>query len=219
MVSSRRSVASAFAARLVVMAKEPKAGVVKRRLATGIGAAEAMRFFRTTLRHTLMRVGADPRWRTYLAVTPDASLSAPCWPRWPRITLLPQGDGDLGQRMQHLFDVIPPGPAVVIGSDIPAINAGHVAEAFKSLRGADAVFGPAEDGGYWLVGLRRCPRRLAPFDGVPWSTDRALAVTRQNLSSRKVALVARLSDVDTAGDFKTQRRFAERLVLPRAHPA
>ena len=219
MVSSRRSVASAFAARLIVMAKEPKAGVVKRRLASGIGAVAAVRFYRTTLRHTLMRLGADPRWQTYLAVTPEVSLSASCWPGLPRIPLLPQDQGNLGQRMQHLFDVAPPGPAVIIGSDIPAITAQHVAEAFERLGNADAVFGPAEDGGYWLVGLRRRPGRLAPFDGVPWSMDRALAVTRQNLRGRSVALVDRLSDVDTAEDFKSQRRFAERLVLPRDHLA
>jgi glycosyltransferase A (GT-A) superfamily protein (DUF2064 family) len=121
--------------------------------------------------------------------------------------------------MQRLFDVVPPGPAVIVGSDIPTITAQHVAEAFVRLGNADAVFGPAEDGGYWLVGLRRRPGLLAPFDGVPWSMDRALAVTRQNLRGRRVALVDRLSDVDTAEDFKSQRRFAERLVLPRDHLA
>lgn len=215
MASRRRSVASAFAARLIVMAKEPRAGAVKRRLANGIGAAAAARFYRTTLRHTLMRLGADLRWQTYLAVAPDASVTAACWPSWPRIPCLPQGEGDLGQRMQRLFDLVPPGPSIIVGSDIPAITAGHIAEAFKCLGQADAVFGPAEDGGYWLVGLRSCPRRLAPFNGVPWSSDRALAVTRQNLSGRKTRLATRLRDVDTAEDFKTQRRFAERLVLPR----
>ena len=196
----------AFAPRLIVMAKQPRAGAVKRRLARGIGTVAATRFYRTTLRHTLMRLGADPRWQTYLAVTPDLALREPFWPLWPRVTRIPQGEGDLGARMQRLFDAMPPGPAVLVGSDIPAICPTHIAEAFRCLGRADAVFGPAEDGGYWLVGFRRSPGRLSPFDGVPWSTDQALAATCDNLKGRTVALTDTLSDVDTAEDFGHLKR-------------
>lgn len=203
--------------RLIVMAKQPKAGTVKRRLARGIGTAAATRFYRTALRNTLMRLGGDPRWRTYLAVTPDSALNAPCWPLRPRVRHVPQGQGDLGARMQALFDAMPPGPAVLVGSDIPAISPAHVAEAFRRLGRADAVFGPADDGGYWLVGFKRSPGRLSPFEGVPWSTDRALAATCANLKGREIALAATLSDVDTATDFESQRTCAERLVLPSSH--
>ena len=196
----------AFAPRLIVMARQPRAGAVKRRLARGIGAGAATRFYRTTLRHTLMRLGADPRWQTYLAVTPDRALREPFWPLWPRVTRIPQGEGDLGARMQRLFDAMPPGPAVLVGSDIPAICPNDIAEAFRRLGRADAVFGPAEDGGYWLVGFRRSPGRLSPFDGVPWSTDQALATTCDNLKGRTVALTETLSDVDTAEDFGLLKR-------------
>ncbi len=206
----------AFAPRLIVMAKQPRAGAVKRRLARGIGTVAATRFYRTTLRHTLMRLGADPRWQTYLAVTPDLALCEPCWPSWPCVMRIPQGEGDLGARMQRVFDAMPPGPAVLVGSDIPAICPTHIAEAFRCLGRADAVFGPAEDGGYWLVGFRRRPGRLSPFDGVPWSTDHALTATCDNLKGRTVALTDTLSDVDTPEDFGLLKRGFVNAVLATA---
>jgi len=201
--------------RLVIMAKRPIAGAVKQRLAHGIGAVAAVRFYRTVLSHMLMRLGTDPRWRTYLAVTPDLALAETCWPSQPPVMRLRQGHGGLGVRMQSLLDRLPPGPVVIVGSDIPAIRPAHIAEAFRRLGGADAVFGPAPDGGYWLVGLRRSPRRLAPFKGVPWSTEHALAATCANLKGRIVALTSMLGDVDTVEDYVSRREQSERLVFPR----
>lgn len=206
-----RNVAETFAPRLVIMAKRPVAGAVKRRLGNGAGTAAAVRFYRITLTHTLRRLSADPRWRTYLAVTPDLHLDDSVWRLYPRVARLPQGAGDLGARMQNLFDALPPGPVVIVGSDIPAIRPAHIAHAFRQLGRADAVFGPAQDGGFWLVGLRRRPCRVAPFKGVPWSTERTLAATRANLKGRIVALGSTLSDVDTADDLVRQRARAERL--------
>jgi len=197
---------------LIVMAKQPRAGAVKRRLARGIGAVAATRFYRATLRHTLMRLAADARWRTYLAVAPDAALSETFWPSWPRVPRIAQAQGDLGARMQALFDGMAPGPVILVGSDIPGISPAHIAEAFRLLGQADAVFGSARDGGYWLVGFKRSPGRLAPFHDVPWSTDRALAATCANLKGRRIAFAATLGDVDTAEDLKRQRGVVERLV-------
>ncbi|HML90922.1 TIGR04282 family arsenosugar biosynthesis glycosyltransferase [Methyloceanibacter sp.] len=198
------------------MAKQPKAGAAKRRLARGIGNVRAVRFYRTVLGHTLLRLGSDPRWRTYLAVSPDSALDENCWPGASRIVRLQQGHGDLGARMQRLFDAMPPGPVVVVGSDIPAMSRAHIADAFGKLGRADAVFGPARDGGYWLVGLKQSPRRLTPFENVPWSTPDALSATCANLKGRKIALAATLTDVDTAEDWSRQRGVAGRLCL-RAH--
>jgi glycosyltransferase A (GT-A) superfamily protein (DUF2064 family) len=146
------------------MAKSPVAGRSKRRLAASIGAIPATRFYRTCLAHTLMRLATDRRWRTLLAVSPDSDIDAAFWPR--AIQRVPQGHGDLGVRMQRLFRLLPPGPAIIVGSDIPGIKASDIAKAFRLLGDADAVFGRAPDGGYWLVGLRRAPRLLAPFAGV-----------------------------------------------------
>jgi len=195
------------------MAKSPVAGRVKRRLAREIGDVAALRFYRTTLAHTVARLGADPRWRTYLAVTPDTSVTAPCWPSSPKLTRIPQGEGDLGQRMQSLFDRMPPGPVVIVGSDIPAIRPAHIARAFSLLVRAHIVFGPAQDGGYWLVGLKRSPRRLVPFAGVPWSTKDTLAATVANVHGQIIDFIPMLSDVDTLQDYRREGKFSERLCL------
>ena len=199
-----------LAQHLVIMAKRPVAGRVKRRLAREIGDIAALRFYRTTLANTVMRLGTDPRWRTYLAVTPDASVTASCWPSPPKLSRIPQGEGDLGQRMQSLFDSLPPGPVVIVGSDIPAVRPAHVARAFDLLGPAEIVFGPATDGGYWLVGLKRSPRQLVPFAGVPWSTKEALAATAANLAGRIIAYAPTLSDVDSIQDYRRERKFSER---------
>jgi len=112
----------------------------------------------------------------------------------------PQGGGDLGRRMQRPMRELPPGPVCVIGTDIPDIDVQHVRRAFRLLGRSDAVFGPAADGGYWLVGLRRRPRVLDPYRGVRWSSRYALSDTVQNLGGCTVAYTAALADVDTAAD-------------------
>ena len=204
---------ASFVPRLIVMAKAPQAGRIKRRLAASIGAVPAVRFYRTCLAHALMRLGRDQRWRTLLAVSPDFDVNAPCWPRG--IERVPQGSGDLAARMQRLFASLPPGPAVIVGSDIPAIKPSDIARAFRLLGNSDAVFGRAADGGYWLVGLRRSPRLLAPFGNVRWSSSHALADTLRNLKGHRVAFAATLSDVDSEKEYRGLRGKFERLIQPR----
>ncbi|WP_036261753.1 TIGR04282 family arsenosugar biosynthesis glycosyltransferase [Methylocapsa aurea] len=176
---------------LVIFTRCPRYGAGKRRLAAGIGPVQALRFQRVTLSLMLRRLGADPRWTTWLAVTPDRSGP---WP--PRFGVLPQGQGDLGQRMARVAKVLPPGPVLIVGGDIPGIGAAAVARGFRALGDHDAVFGPATDGGYWAVGLRRRPRFLDPFEKVRWSTEHALADSLANLSGRSVASLEVLEDVD-----------------------
>ena len=209
----RRPRRAAFAPRLIVMAKAPRAGRIKRRLAASVGAVSAARFYRTCLAHTLMRLGRDPRWRTLLAVSPDSEMAAPHWPRGTE--RIPQGAGNLAVRMQRLFRRLPPGPAIIVGSDIPAIKPSDIARAFRLLGNADAVFGRAADGGYWLVGLRRSPRLLAPFAHVRWSGPHALADTLSNLEGHRIAFAATLSDVDSEEDYRFSRGAFERFIRAR----
>jgi hypothetical protein len=204
---------------LIVMAKTPVLGRVKNRLSREIGNVAALRFYRHCLNHTVLRLGRDPRWQTILAVTPDSDRAAPLWPHDGKLERLAQGDGNLGRRMQRLFTRLAPGPAVIVGSDIPELSPDQVAKAFRLLRGADAVFGRAPDGGYWLVGLRRTPRVLKPFAHVRWSSPHALADTLANLKGKRVAFVATLADVDTKQDWQRERAAAERCVLVRQHAA
>ena len=183
---------------LIVFARAPRLGAVKRRLAREAGDLAALRFHRAMLRSLARRLGRDRRWRTVLAVTPDRARFPSPLPR------MPQGRGDLGERMT-LALARDRRRAVLVGSDIPGIGADDIAAAFRALGGrADAVFGPAEDGGYWLVGLG--PRRpAAPFRGVRWSGPHALADTLANCRGRRVALLRRLRDVDGAADLAAWR--------------
>jgi uncharacterized protein len=201
-----------FAKRLVIMAKSPEMGRVKRRLTREVGACAAIRFYRSCLAYTVLRLARDPRWQTIFAVDLSAERAGQFAPSRQRLAAVAQGSGDLGKRMQRLFKRLPPGPILIVGSDIPAIRQAHIAEAFRLLGGADAVLGPALDGGYWLVGLKRTPRVLAPFALVRWSGPYALADTLANLDGSRVALAAHLSDVDTADDLCRETGQAERLI-------
>jgi rSAM/selenodomain-associated transferase 1 len=181
---------------VVVFARAPRLGTVKRRLARGIGAMAALRFYRGALAATLREVRRDRRWRAVVAATPDRA-------RW-RVALprVPQGGGDLGARMARAMRLAR--RVVIVGSDIPGLRRGDVAAAFRALGRAEAVFGPAEDGGYWLVGLG--PRRPGrAFAGVRWSGEHALADTLANFRGRRVAMLRRLRDVDTVEDLRAVR--------------
>ena len=116
--------------------------------------------------------------------------------------------------MQRLLDQGPPGPVLIIGTDIPAVRAADIARAFRALRGHAAVFGPAEDGGYWLVGCGRSPRTPKLFEGVRWSGPHALADTIANLGGRPAAYASQLSDVDATADHRGLAGLAARVVMP-----
>lgn len=195
-----------LARHLVVMARAPRLGCVKRRLARDIGDIAALRFYRAHTAALLRDLGGDARWTTWLAVTPDAVARDPRGLWSFRGPVIAQGGGDLGRRMFRLFEALPPGPVVIVGSDIPGISRGRVFAAFRALGANDWVFGPAEDGGYWLVGARRRPVIRNPFQGVRWSTAQTLEDTlanirAANLPDNNVAFVERLRDVDTGADF------------------
>ena len=102
--------------------------------------------------------------------------------------------------MQAVFDSF--GPVVIIGSDIPGIGTQHIAAAFHAFSSADAVIGPADDGGYWLIGVSHRRRRMAPFSNVRWSTEHTLADTMRGFADAKVALISTLTDIDHADEWR-----------------
>ena len=184
---------------LVIMAKKPEAGRVKTRLARQIGTPEALRVYRAILAATLRQLGRDPRWRTWLAVSPNTSANSTVWPA--NFDIFTQGKGDLGDRMQRIFDDLPEGPVMIIGSDIPGIRAGEIAHGFELLGENDAAIGPAPDGGFWLIGLKRFPRIVKPFHNVRWSSVHARRDTLKNLRDLQVGELATRRDLDTADDY------------------
>lgn len=185
---------------LVIMVKAPVAGSVKTRLAEGMGFAPAAAFYRHATSALLRRLALHPGWCTWLGVAPDSELASRVWRQGPH--RFAQGGGDLGARMQRVMDGLPPGPVVIIGSDIPGIRPRHIKSAFRALGGHDAVFGPAPDGGYWLVGLKRFPRTPQAFSNVRWSSRETLADTLANVGGLDVAMLGELDDVDTVEDLK-----------------
>lgn len=186
---------------LVVMVKEPRPGRVKTRLGRDIGMVAAAWWFRHQTRVLIRRL-RDPRWQIVLAVSPDRDgLTSRVWPAdLPRVA---QGGGDLGDRMGRMLRGMSKGPVCLIGADIPGISRAHIARAFRALGRSEIVFGPAPDGGYWLVGAQRygaLPSGL--FRNVRWSTQHALADTLASIPGCRVALLDQLRDVDTVADLR-----------------
>ncbi len=181
---------------VIVFARAPRLGAVKRRLAAGVGDRAALRFHRAALDRLTRALARDRRFSACVAVTPDRATGRVGDGRLARLR---QGRGDLGRRMDAAFRRFPQRPAAIIGCDIPDAGPDDLAAAFRALGQADAAFGPAEDGGYWLVALS--PRRPAhPFANVRWSSEHALSDTLANFRGRRVALLRTLHDVDTADD-------------------
>lgn len=189
---------------LIVFAKQPRLGRVKSRLAHDIGRVAAWQFYRAQLAGLLRRLGNDPRWRCWLAVTPDSAVSRHRWPTGWRA--LPQGSGDLGARMLRAFRRMPPGRTLLIGSDIPEISHRHIADSFCLLQRHEAVLGPAGDGGYWMIGLRGGGRSARlDLSAVRWSGPHALADTRRAMDGLSIGMAMTLEDIDTGADLARWR--------------
>lgn len=169
-------------AALIIMAKAPEPGLTKTRLIPALGAEGAAAVAQQLLTHTIQTARATSRFsHKELCVTPHtnhlafAGLSAP-------FVLTDQGEGDLGQRMQRAFERVLGefNAAIMIGTDAPAMTAELLEQAIADLATHDAVFVPAVDGGYTLIGLKQVMPQL--FVDIPWSTDQVMAVTRERLS-------------------------------------
>jgi rSAM/selenodomain-associated transferase 1 len=188
----------------VIFARAPVPGAVKTRLARDIGRIEAWRFYRTTLAQLMRRLDR-PGWTLWLAVSAAADRRHPIF---AGRRLLVQPPGDLGARMAGVLRILPPGPAVIVGSDIPEIAPADLTEAFRALGRAEAVFGPAEDGGYWLAGLaRRHPVPRGFMGGVRWSTPAALDDTLATLPKDwRAARLRVLDDIDDGLSWRAWRR-------------
>jgi uncharacterized protein len=181
---------------VVVFARAPRLGAVKRRLARDIGDRAALRFHSATMTVLLRDLLACRRFDVVLAVTPDrARFRLPV-----RVRRIPQGSGDLGQRMARALRRYR--RVALLGCDIPEAGAGDVRMAFRGLGTADAVFGPATDGGYWLIALG--PRRPGDlFGNTSWSSEHTLADTLRQFRHHRVRLIRCLSDVDTVADYQS----------------
>lgn len=203
---------------LGLMMKYWDVGQVKTRLGATIGMHRAAALHRLFVSH-LCRTLADVADWNIVSLAPDLRLGRfrsdlRSWGLDDRWNMLPQGDGDLGQRMQrwfvHCLGGARPGSgprsvrAILIGADCPQLESDHIRQADRLLQRHDAVVGPAADGGYYLLGLRGPWESHAAsfeslFHDVPWSTEDVLRITQDRLARARlsVALLDRREDIDT----------------------
>jgi rSAM/selenodomain-associated transferase 1 len=172
-------------ARILILAKLPRPGVVKTRLIPVLGASGAAELALRLLRRTVERASGSRLAPVECWVTPNCGgFDRFPWCRGLMFDCHVQCAGDLGQRMKHAFSqaLKQANAAVLIGADCPVLQPRHLDQAIRWLEtGSDAVLGPAEDGGYVLLGLRRVDPLL--FDGMPWGTGYVLEETRRRLVS------------------------------------
>lgn len=191
--------------RCLVVAKAPVAGRSKTRLGVDIGMAEAAEVAAAALRDTLAAcVQAFGVARCHLALegeltgAVDGSALSHALRGW---TVFPQRGDDFAARLAHAHLETGPGPVVQIGMDTPQVTPALLHDAARALDEHDAVLGPAEDGGWWVLALRD-PSDAAVLTGVPMSTSETLRHTRAALEGAglRVGTAATLRDVDTVAD-------------------
>lgn len=181
--------------------RNPVPGKVKTRLANAIGDDKALRYYQKLLcitRTVSEAVEAD-KWIWYSDYIDDADK----WEPSVFSKKLQQGKS-LGARMQFAFEeAFAAGykEVLIIGSDCPDITPEIIEEAFTTLHLADAVIGPARDGGYYLLGMKEL---LPVFTGVDWSTDKVLVQTTTHLKKHALTfrILKELTDLDTVEDLK-----------------
>lgn len=195
---------------LAVLARAPGAERVKSRLHAALGVEAATLLYRCFLLDGLEAAAALPGLASVLAVSPPRAVPAMAALAPAGTRLIAQSGGDLGARMAHLVARLlgeGHGAALLIGSDLPTLPSAYLSEAARALAegAADVVLGPAEDGGYYLIGLARPAPAL--FERIAWSTDRVLESTRaraRGLGLREY-LLPPWYDVDTPADLDRLR--------------
>ena len=196
--------------RVCIFAKPPVAGEVKTRLAVSLGPRVAARLARAFLDDTIDAVRSLPWADCVLATTAPFGCELP---------ILLQGEGDLGARIEQVLRaaLVQSPSALAIGADAPALPARLLEGARAALGRADAVLGPAEDGGFYLLGLNRCPKGL--LADLPWSSPETCLRTAQRLREHgfRVEELEPWFDVDRPADLDRLRREIERggIVAPR----
>lgn len=186
---------------LIIIAKYPEKGQVKTRI-KGISECERVALYERLLKRAMNRLGSLSGVDTFIAFAPETA----------RDYFLPFGvklialhPGDLGECMYEAFkDVFHMGysKAALVGADIPDLSPDVIRNAFEVLSDTDLVYGPASDGGYYLVGMKKLIRDV--FESVPWSSDQTLkkSIEQARRSGLTITFTKMLSDIDTIEDVR-----------------
>ncbi|MBA4149051.1 MAG: TIGR04282 family arsenosugar biosynthesis glycosyltransferase [Verrucomicrobia bacterium] len=190
-------------AKLIIFLKAPRAGEVKTRLAASIGEDGARLAYKAMVEHLLKNLrGLDA---VQIRFSPENAehelrewLGGEFEFRW-------QGNGALGERLHKAFEesfLEGNERVAIIGSDCPYITVEDIASAFESLKAKDVVLGPANDGGYWLIGLRE--QQACLFHDIPWSTEAVLETTLCRVRERNLSvnLLRTLNDIDEVDEWQ-----------------
>ncbi len=193
---------------IAIFARAPVAGQAKTRLIPKLGAEGAAELQHALIRWALTTALAANLGPVSLWCTPDCEHPAfVACSKQLDVPLFPQHGADLGARMFHAFaQLCRQRAALLIGTDCPALTVDVLrAAANVLLEGRDAVFVPAEDGGYVLIGLRNAVASL--FSGIPWGSDTVMAETREHVhrAGLRYQELAPSWDLDRAEDFDRLR--------------
>ncbi len=189
---------------LIVFVKFPEPGKVKTRIAKNLGSEKAAEIYSRMAKGVVEKVSGSGAYRTVIYFDPpDREKDIRAWLGADGAYFEPQSSGTIGDRMSDAFERVFRGgslKAVLIGTDVPEINAENVSAAFGVLDDADAVLGPAQDGGYYLVGLRRFEPIL--FKGIDWNSNSVHIQTLDRIREAHLSynLLDTLKDIDTSED-------------------
>lgn len=188
---------------LVIMAKNPDKGKVKTRLAADVGEEKALQVYKALLTHT----------SDITSSLAEATRFVFYGERIDRGDMFDnnvfrkyvQCNGDLGTRMDYAFSIPFKNEfkkVVIIGADCAELTTAHLSEAFEQLDSHDFVIGPAKDGGYYLLGMKRWNRWI--LESKPWSTKKLLAVTLKDMRDHNATcfMLPELPDIDTLDDLQ-----------------
>lgn len=187
---------------LAIFSKPPVAGSVKTRLASDLGRDNAALLAGAFLEDTLNNV-KTLSWASPVLATPEPFPDS--WDeKLEGIPIWDQGDGDLGKRMERVFRrgfTEGAQTMIIIGGDLPGLPMNRIEEARTGLASHDAVLGPARDGGYYLIGLKTCPKGLLSAE-IPWSSPETFEATDKRLQQfgLSVTSVPSFFDIDTLDD-------------------
>jgi len=207
---------------LVVFAKTPKPRKVKTRLLAAVSAEVAAALHAACIVDTLRMVQRVRGCDVFVFAAGETSYFHKLVKKRgsaARVRVLPQRGADLGARMEKAFRkcfAMRYREVVVIGTDTPWMGVERVRRAFAELKVNDAAIGPAEDGGYYLLGIRRMVPEI--FRKIPWSTERVLKLTLKVIASAKLRgkLLRRDFDLDRPGDLRRAAGMLKR--KPRLAP-
>jgi len=186
---------------LIIFVRTPLLGKVKTRLAATVGNGQALKIYVQLLQHT-KKVAGGANSTCFVFYADEIQLND-MWPL-PMFSKKLQANGDLGHRMQNAFEeVFAEGyqKVCIVGSDCPGLTTNHIDNAFELLNNNEVVIGPSYDGGYYLLAMKILQCNL--FKNIPWSTAEVMVdtISKLNHVGTSFALLTKLSDVDTEGDW------------------